>query len=290
MKKSVLTSLNPNIVGAIWMIGSIVSFLISNAFIKVAGKDLPTCQMVFLRTFFQTLILLPFVVREGFDVMYSKNVKNYIFRIGFGILSLFFMFFAFAHAPFATATSLVFTRPLFTIVVAFVLLNEKVGWGRAVATIIGFFGILIVVQPKNFSFSLGEIAGLCSAFFLSLTHIYIQKLSRTEKHLSILIWFTVVSCSVMAVPSAVNWVPPSVENILCAVSIALFATMGQYCVIKAYQVGKMTVVSPLEYLQLLFSAVVGFVFFDETVTWRFMIGALIIVSAGFYIVRKKERK
>ena len=279
--------LHPNIIGSFWMIGSVFCFLTSNLFVKATGTSLPTFQLVFMRGVFQSLILLPIVMHKGFAVMKSKHIGNYALRLGFGITNIVLMFYAVANLPFATATSLVFSRPLFTIVLAAVLLNERVGWKRGLATVLGFVGILLVLNPGPVGLTRAELAGVGASFSLAVTYIYIQKLSRTENHVAMMMWFSVTATVTTAVPAYLQWETFDLKTLGCLFVIAATATLAQYCVIRAYQVGKITVISPLEYLQTPLSALAGFLFFAESTTLNFWAGTVIIIATGFYIVRKK---
>lgn len=281
------SSLHPNFIGALWMLGSVFFYLLSYATLKFAGETLPSIQILFIRSLFQMLVVLPIIMHIGFRRMKSKNIFNYACRLIFGIINIVLSFYAFTKLDFAISTSLVYTRPLFTIVLAALFLRENVGWKRGIATFFGFIGILIVLNPGAMGLSLAEISALASAFFIAVTYIFIQKLSRTENHFAMLMWFG-IGCSIATFyPAVAVWQPVSTKMYFVIFTIAAAATAAQYCIIRAYQVGKSTVISPLEYLQIPFSVVIGLIFFKEEPTIHFAIGSGLIILTNLYILRKR---
>lgn len=279
--------LHPNIAGALWLVASVILFQISYSTVKFTGEKLGSVQIVFLRGILQSLIVLPFVAKAGFGVMKTTQYKNYAFRLLFGTANILLTFYSFTHMNLATATSIVFTRPLFTIPLAAVMLKEKVGWKRGIATIIGFLGVVVVLDPGPMGLSLPEIVALNASFLLALTYIYIQKLSKTENHLAMLLYFG-LACSIsMAYPAYCQWVPFGFKTALCLLAIAATATGGQYCIIRGYQIGKSTVISPVDYLQIPVSAFIGWCFFNETLSLHFAVGVVIIITASLYILKRR---
>jgi len=281
-------SVNPNLIGALWLFGSVVLFQISYSAVKFTSETLSSIQIVFLRSFLQMLLIFPFLFKTGFGVLKTRQYKNYTCRLLFGVTNIVLMFYAYKHMHLATATSIIFTRPLFTIPLAIVMLKEHVGWKRGLATLIGFIGVLIVLNPGPVGLSLAEIAALSSSFFLALTYIYIQRLSYTENHLAMLLYFGLACCALTAYPAYLLWEPFGLKTMGCLLVIAVTATAGQYFVIRAYQVGKATVISPIDYLQIPLSALIGWSFFHETLSLHFVIGVIIIITTSLYILKHQS--
>ena len=279
--------LHPNIAGALWLFASVILFQISYSTVKFTGEKLGSVQIVFLRSLFQSLFVLPFIAKAGFGVMKTTQYKNYACRLLFGAANILLTFYSYTHMHLATATSIVFTRPLFTIPLAAVMLKEKVGWKRGTATLIGFAGIIILLNPGPMGLSLPEIAALSASFLLALTYIYIQKLSRTENHLAMLMYFGLACCAVTAYPAYCQWVSFGLKTMACVLIIAATATAAQYCVIRGYQIGKATVISPVDYLQIPVSAFIGWCFFHETLSLHFTAGVIIIIATSIYILKRR---
>ena len=217
----------------------------------------------------------------------KKTVDTSSCRLIFGVTNIVLTFYAYTHMHLATATAIVFTRPLFTIPLAALMLKENVGWKRGVATLIGFIGIVMVLNPGPMGLSFPETAALGASFMLAVTYIYIQKLSRTENHLAMLLYFG-LACSLMtAYPAYCQWTSFGLRTGICLLIIAGTATAAQYCVIRAYQIGKATVISPIDYLQIPLSAFIGWCFFHETLSLHFIAGVIIIIATSVYILKRR---
>ncbi|MBR1945296.1 MAG: DMT family transporter [Alphaproteobacteria bacterium] len=281
-------SLSPNLTGALWLLASVVLFQISYSAVIYASEELSSFQLVFLCCLFQMLLILPFVCKQGISIMKTRQYKNYTCRLLFGVTNIVLTFYAYKHLHLATATSIVFTRSLFTIPLAALLLKERAGWKRSIATVLGFIGVLIILNPGPVGLSLPEAAALGASFFLALTYLYIQKLSRTENHLAMLMYFGLACCILTAYPTYNLWVPFGLKTLFCIFIIAATATAAQYCVIRAYQVGKATVISPIDYLQIPLSALIGWFLFGEALSLHFVIGVTIIITTSVYILKRKE--
>lgn len=281
-------SLSPNLIGALWLIASVVLFQISYTAVKFASEGLSSVQVVFLRSIFQMLIILPFLLKKGIGVMKTRQYKNYACRLIFGVSNIILTFYAYKHLHLATATSIVFTRSLFTIPLAAIMLKERVGWKRGVATLLGFIGVLIVLNPGPVGLGKAELAAVLASFLLALTYLYIQRLSRTEDHLAMLMYFGMACFIFTAYPAYCLWVPFGLKTLGCVFVIAASATSAQYCIIRGYQIGKATVISPVDYLQIPLSALIGWGLFGETLSLHFFIGVAIIISTSLYILKRRE--
>ena len=281
------SAIHPNIIGAVWLLGSVLFFQISYSTVKFTGEQLGSVQIVFLRSLLQSAIIMPFIIKAGCSVMKTTHYKDYACRLIFGVTNIVLTFYAYTHMHLATATAIVFTRPLFTIPLAALMLKENVGWKRGVATLIGFIGIVMVLNPGPMGLSFPETAALGASFMLAVTYIYIQKLSRTENHLAMLLYFG-LACSLMtAYPAYCQWTSFGLRTGICLLIIAGTATAAQYCVIRAYQIGKATVISPIDYLQIPLSAFIGWCFFHETLSLHFIAGVIIIIATSVYILKRR---
>ncbi|MBR4126280.1 MAG: DMT family transporter [Alphaproteobacteria bacterium] len=287
VQKIRFSSFSPNLKGACWLLGSVILFQISYSLVKLTGQNIPSVQIVFLRSLFQMLLVLPFVCKAGFGVMKTRQYKNYACRLFFGVSNIVLTFYAFTHMQLAGATSLVFTRSLFTIPLAAIMLKEHAGWKRGIATVIGFIGVLIVLNPGPVGIGKAETAALFASFLLALTYIYIQRLSRTENHSAMLMYFGMACCVLTVGPAYFLWVPVKPEVWLGVFAIAATATSAQYCIIRGYQIGKATVISPIDYLQIPLAAMIGRYLFGETLSLHFTVGVIIIITTSVYILKRR---
>lgn len=277
-----------NVRGALWMLASAMCFATSGLAVKKAGADLPVPVIAFFRVIFGVLFVAPFLVRHGPKIFYTKQPGWHLLRLAGATASILFGFYAVTHLPYATAVSLSFTRPFFMILIAVIFLGEVVRWRRGLATAIGFVGVVIMLGPTDVGFTLPALSALAAAASVSVALAVIRKHAATDGH-AFLAWFFVGSAVLLAPIAAVFWQTPRGDQWIYLTYIGLAASTGQYCLIRALTVAEATVVSPVDYCQIIIAAVAGYYFFDETPTIWTGIGAAVIVCATLYILLREAR-
>jgi drug/metabolite transporter (DMT)-like permease len=253
----------------------------------VAARELSpeifTFQIVFLRTFFTLVLLLPWLVRSGFGALRTAHPWLHGLRGVSSFLAVTFMFYGVANAPLADATALQAVYPLFTIVLAMIVLAERPGPGRWLATITGFAGLLIIVRPGFEEVGLATLSLLACSLFYAISNIAVKLVARADPATMMVFSVNAYIVLLSAIPAAFVWVMPTWPM---APWIGLLATSGfgaQYCLTRALASGDASVVMPLDYLRLPFAAIVGFWVYMEVPDLLTVIGAAIIVASVSYI-------
>src|SRR3546814_7210385 len=146
----------PHARAALLMIGSTLFFGAMAVTIRLASETLSTYVIAFFRNFFGLIALLPFLWRSGPAVLRTQQLPRYLVRSAIGVGSMLCGFWAIGNLPMAQAISLAYSAPLFVTIAAVIFLQEKVRMRRWSAVIIGFIGVLVIVQPGSTSFSRSE--------------------------------------------------------------------------------------------------------------------------------------
>jgi drug/metabolite transporter (DMT)-like permease len=206
-----------------------------------------------------------------------------------GTGSMVLGFYAVSMLPLADATAIAFSQPLFSVVVAALVLGEKVRWRRWSATVIGFAGVLIMVRPGEGSLQLGALVALANAAAVSISILLVRRLSDSETPLMILTQFAIFSTILLTVPAILVWRWPDFWGWVLAVGIALSATVGQYFWVQAFKAGEMSAVAPFEYMRLPFAVFVGWLIWGEMpVIWTY-VGASIVIGSALYIAHREHQ-
>jgi drug/metabolite transporter (DMT)-like permease len=206
-----------------------------------------------------------------------------------GTGSMVLGFYAVSMLPLADATAIAFSQPLFSVVVAALVLGEKVRWRRWSATVIGFAGVLIMVRPGEGSLQLGALVALANAAAVSISILLVRRLSDSETPLMILTQFAIFSTLLLALPAIWVWRWPDLWGWVLAVGIALSATVGQYFWVQAFKAGEMSAVAPFEYMRLPFAVFVGWLIWGEMpVIWTY-VGASIVIGSALYIAHREHQ-
>jgi drug/metabolite transporter (DMT)-like permease len=219
----------------------------------------------------------------------SKRIVGHFWRTAMGTGSMVLGFYAVSMLPLADATAIAFSQPLFSVVVAALVLGEKVRWRRWSATVIGFAGVLIMARPGEGSLQLGALVALANAAAVSISILLVRRLSDSETPLMILTQFAIFSTILLTVPAILVWRWPDLWGWVLAVGIAVSATVGQYFWVQAFKAGEMSAVAPFEYMRLPFAVFVGWLIWGEMpVIWTY-IGASIVIGSALYIAHREHQ-
>lgn len=271
------------------MLGGVVFFATTAVLIKIAGQTLHTFEIVFFRCLFGVLVVIPLLMKSGLGALKVRKPGLHFIRMSCAVIGMSGGFYAMTQLELATAISLSFTRPLFMVVLAVFFLHELVRWRRGLATAIGFIGVLIMVQPGSTDFEPAMVAGLLSALAVGGALITVKLIVPYDAPVTIMLTFSIGTVLISAVPAAFVWQTPSGGELLLLMSLGVVASLGQYFLIRAFAIGEATLMSPIDYLQIILGTAAGFVLFNERPSiWTF-IGAAVIVSSTLYIVIRGAR-
>ncbi|MDX1709528.1 MAG: DMT family transporter [Rhodovibrionaceae bacterium] len=277
--------------GALWMVAAASAFACNAALIKwLTAMQVPPFQIVFARSLIGLLIVLPFIWPDGTAALRTRHAGVHILRGLFGAGAMLAGYLAISLLPLAEVTALTFTQPLFTLVLAVLLLSERVRWRRWTATAVGFLGVLIMVRPGAAAFQPESLLALASAFGIAMAVILVKRLPAGERHSTMLFYFGVVATLVTAGPAIAVWQTPTWAQAGIMVLIGLMGMASQAAIIRAYRAGEAAYVAPFDYSKLILATLLGVIAFGEVPgIWTFL-GAAVIVGSTLYISRRESRQ
>ncbi len=258
---------------------------IMTALIKAVGSRYPIGQVVFFRSFFALLLLIPLLPRNGgFAAFETTRPFGHLMRSTAGILGIFCFFGAVGFMPLADVMAVGYTAPLFMTALAGPLLRERAGVARWIAVLLGLGGMLLIVQPGIGIFSVGALLAIGGAVFAALAMISIRHLGERERGFTIVLYFA-LACTVtsaITLPFGATWPTPVDFGLLIA--IGLLGGTAQLLVTRAYQMAPVSVLAPLEYTAILWAIALGVIFWGEIPSAIALVGACGIVAANLLVV------
>lgn len=278
-----------NVRGAFWILAASILFSTMSAAVKTVGARLDIFQIAFFRCLIGLLVILPFMVRAGPHVFKTRRPVLHVVRSLTGLVAMFCGFYAITHLPLADATAITFAKPLFMIVLAVLFLGEIVRWRRWSATVLGFIGVLIMINPGENGLDPAMAAALVGTLCVAVVVVLVKRLSATEAPLTILFTFGLVATAASTVPAIVVWQTPTWPELTLLVLIGSLGASGQFCMIRGFRVGEATAVVPFEYSQLLFAGIFGYVLFANIPTLNTLAGAVLIVASTLYIALREAK-
>lgn len=278
-----------NMRGALWMVVGSTCFAVVTVLIKTLGTELHPFVMVFFRSVFGVSIVLPFLLRDGLKIFQTKRPGLHFIRLGCSTVSILAGFYAFANMPLAAAVSLSFTRPLFMIFLAVLLLGEVVRWRRGIATLVGFGGVVIMLGPTGMIFEPAAFSALLSAAAISGALAVIRQQAAEDGPITLMAWYAFGLVITTFLPAIPVWQTPHGLQWVYLMALGLLSSAGQYSFIRAFAVGEATVMNPIDYIQILLAAGLGYMFFSEVPSIWTGVGAIVIVASTLYILFREAR-
>jgi len=280
---------SPNLRGSVFMISALLVYAVMVAGIKHVGQAIPLVQILLIRQVIMTAILLLFAAGSLRRALHTERLGLQVFRSVITLLSMLCGFTAVVKIPLAQATAIGFSQVLFVTIAAVLVLKEAVDGRRWAATIIGFIGVLIMLRPGTDGLDVYALLSVAGAIFGAGITVSVRKLAASERTDTILLYQGIVLIALLAVPTWLWWQPPTPDQWFWLVVLSVFGTAGQWLITRAYQVGEAAALAPLDFSRLLLASFTGFVFFAEIPALTTWIGAVIVIGATLYTIRKNAR-
>jgi drug/metabolite transporter (DMT)-like permease len=259
--------------------------------VKHLGERLPAMEIFFFRSLIGFFLVLAVLWRDPFEPLRTKRPGMHFVRGAVGALGNACFFWTLTHMLLADAMALQFSRPLFMIPLAMIFLGEVVGWNRIGVALIGFLGILVYARPFTAGFEPGVFIGALGALVGGLVVICIKRLQTTEPTRVIMFYYAFWNTVIAAIPAAIWWVQPTAYEFMILAMVGFLGISGQALITHGLSQGDATVLVPLDYSRIVYSAVIGYLLFHEVPgPWSF-VGMAIIIAASLYLVlTEKKRK
>ncbi|MEM7253042.1 MAG: DMT family transporter [Pseudomonadota bacterium] len=256
--------------------------------LKALGDGYSPFQLVFFRSLFAFAVLGPILMHVGARFLHSRRPLGHAARAVAGVVSMGCFFYAASRIPLTDLLALVFTMPLFVTVFAVVFLRERVGWYRWSAVLVGFVGVLLVVNPAGGAPTEVYAVALLGGASYALAAIALRSLGRTEPASTTFFYFT--ATSVVLSGSALPWVWVTAEphHWWWFIGSGLLGGIAQYYLVEAYRHGEASLVAPFEYSQMLWVIVIGWYFWRESPTTHALMGGALVIGAGLFIVHRES--
>ena len=278
--------------GALLRLLSMAAISLMLALVKLAQtRGVHILEAVFYRQLAAIPVIALMLARSGkWSSLRSHRPLGHGLRMLLGIAAMSLNFWTMTLLPLAEATTIFFAVPILTTVLAALLLREPTGRHRWSAVIVGFVGVMIVVQPGGGELpAMGVAAGVMGALMTAAVTIQIRQLGKSEATLTIVFWFSLTS--MLPLGLAMLFVgqmhDPATWGIILA--IGLLGAVGQFCLTGALRLAPVAVVLPMDYTGLIWSALYGYWLFAELPAETTWIGAPIIIGSGLYIVFREHR-
>ena len=275
--------------GIFWMCMATLISSIAGGMVRELGGDIPTLQLVMVRNLVALCVLLPVVRRQGVGLPRRSQAPVYFFRVLFTYGGLTCLFYALGRMPIADVYALQYTTPLFTILLAALVLKQHVGFHGWTGCIVGFAGALIVIRPGIIEITLASAAALLTAFMYAGSNTTIKLLARRDSPEAITLWTNLLMLPLTLAPALFLWVAPTPEQWPLIVGVGVVSGLGGYCFTRSVSAADARVVQPFQFSRMIFATAVGFAMFSEFPDLWTWAGSAVIFGASWYVIRREGR-
>jgi drug/metabolite transporter (DMT)-like permease len=281
--------LSASLRGALWMCAAATAFALMITLVRHLTDGLHPLQVVFFRTAFGLLAMLPWLLRQGLGVLRTGRLRLHLLRALIGIFAMVGWFTTLSLMPLAEATALSFTAPIFTSVLAGLILGEAMRLRRWSATALGFLGALIIVRPGFAAIDPAALLAVITAAIWASSTILIKIMARTESAGAITTYMVLLTTPMTFLAALFVWQNPSLEQLGWAALLGAAGSTGHLCMSRALATADATVVAPLDYLRLPIVALIAFIAFGEVPGVWVWLGGAVIAASSIYIAQREAR-
>jgi S-adenosylmethionine uptake transporter len=277
--------------GIFFFIASLFISSCNDVITKHMGLKLPVAEVVFFRFFFSTILLLPFMVFRGIKAFKTRVPIIHFLRSVILFLAMSLWTLGLTKANIVLATIISFTIPLFVVILAVLFLHEKVSLSKWAATLLGFVGIILILNLKNIGqLRFSDFGLLLAAICFASLDIINKKYVAKESIFSML-FYSSLGIILLASPQTISyWVRPTFGQILYLIGLGAGANLLLYFILLAFKRVDASTLAPFRYIEVIISSLLAYLFFHEVPSWATLRGALLIIPSSLFIIYMDNKK
>jgi drug/metabolite transporter (DMT)-like permease len=274
--------------GILYVIASIFVFALTNALIKWLVVRYSVVEVIVFRSTFALIPCLYLIATHGGVLaLRTKRLHQHISRSLLQFVSMLCIFTAFGLMPLADAVAITFASPLFLTMLSIPLLGEQVGVYRWSAVIVGFIGVLIMVQPGPSIVQSGALLPLANALINACVTIAIRRMTLTEASTTLVFYQTLVTGVFGLVLLPFFWVTPDLVDLALFSATGLLSGVAQFWWMQGCRFVPASVAAPFSYTSMIWSLALGYLIWSDVPSATVLAGAAIVIASGLYILYRE---
>ncbi len=281
---------NP-LTGILLTLVSMSLFACQDALIKYLTADYPLLQILFIRSI---VVIIPLAcvlyLRFGARGFHTSRALDHAKRVLFNLLAFLSFYYSLTRIDLGQAVAIAMSAPLITTTLSGPLLGERANTLQKTIVLIGFFGVLLVIQPLSGAFDwIGTASVLFGALMFSLLVIQTRKMIQTESTELMVFLAALTFFCLTALFMPILWVPPVGLDWLLLMGAGFVTLFAQLCIVHAYRFAPVYILAPFEYVTIPWALLLGWLIFAEIPTAIMLAGAGIIIACGIAIIEAERR-
>lgn len=281
---------NP-VLGMVMAIGAFFLFAVMNVFAKKLSENHSVIEVAFFRNAIAVLPLLYMIYVMGKKeiLVIRSSPRTIVIRSVVGTISLATTFGAYAMMPMADATAFLFTSSLIIPVLGFFFLKEHVGPYRWSAILIGFLGVVVMLQPSGNVNLAGVGLALTAASMHSTLQIILRALGKTESPETVTFYFVFIGTFISLIPMPLVFTMPTWSEVPYIIGLGLTGLVAQFMLSMAYKNAQASIVTVFNYSGIIWATLFGYLFWNDLPTTTILIGGSIVIASNVFIVYREQK-
>jgi drug/metabolite transporter (DMT)-like permease len=282
--------------GILLQILAMVAFTFQGALVRYLGGRIPLGEIVFFRNTVALIPLLLMLVWQGkLATLKTNNLKAHITRSATNVSGMFLNFAGLTRLPLADATALGYATPLFTVILAAAFLGEVVRKWRWCAVVVGLVGVLIMLSPhlghgpNDQEALLGAIFCLSAAFLFGVALTQVRHMTGTESTGALVFYYSIIAATISSVTLFWGWVVPAGGDLAALISLGVLGGLAQILMTESFRHAPAGVLAPFAYTSMIWAVAIGFFWFDEVPELVVLLGAMIVIGAGLFVIWREHK-
>jgi drug/metabolite transporter (DMT)-like permease len=276
--------------GVLWMALAVLSFALMAVAVRELLRHMGILEILAWRTFVALVIAAAVAVRHGPAIIRTRRLPAHATRALVHLGGQFCWMYAISALALATVFAIEFTMPVWTALLAFFFLGERLTANRIVMLVLGLVGIAIILRPGVGAFHPAALVMLFGALLYAGNMIFTKSLSATDSAIAVTFWMSVVQAPVTLAAAWPEWVAPHGIDVPWILGIGTGSFVAHYAMTRAMKLADATVVVPIDFTRLPLIAVVGALFYNEPFDPLVLVGAAVIFAGTYYSLSREARR
>jgi drug/metabolite transporter (DMT)-like permease len=277
------------LLGIYLKMASLVLFCTMDAMVKELGSTYDAFQLMLFRSAIAMAPVAVIIWRSGGMKSVRANrpwMQAARIIVAFG--STIGFFYVFPRMPLVDAYAISFAAPLFMVALSVPLLGEPVGWRRWTAVVVGFAGVLIMLDPWGMEIHAMSLIVLGATFCYALSGVMLRLLSRHDSDVVALFWLSLATSAASLVGAVPAWVWPTPIDWVWLIVMGLLGGVAQILSTRAWRLAPTAVLAPFDYTSIVLAVLFGYLWFKEDPSWTVWYGLPLVIGSGLYVLHRER--
>ncbi len=278
-------------------LAALMLFTLMSALVKALSEDFPPGELVFFRSLLAIPVIIAWLIwrgelSQGFVV---KKPMGHFWRGVLGSSAMGLTFTGLSLLPLPEVTAIGYATPIFTLVLAALLLGERIRMIRIGAVMLGLVGVLIMLWPRlgstemEVAATIGALCVLAATIARAFVQIHIRQLVKVDHPAAIVFYFSITATLLSSLTVFWGWTMPTLDQALLLVVVGLIGGVAQILVTSSYRFGQASMLAPYDYTTMLFAIAISYFWFDELPTLAILLGAALVIAGNVVVVWREHQ-